>query len=742
MPTPHRVSLALAFLLVATPALRAVQPGLRVYADDLVGVPLQSVLTGINAENVPLSALTTSGAASAAALEALTSWNFTPAGALPGTTDKITQQAPLTSAWTCYLPDTTSCGFGWPGNDVLSVTDGITEGRVVRSATAYEYDAAGGKIVGRASVIDEGGADEVRLCVDPSQGRPEVALAHFPHVDGPRRYFTAGDPSWSSPEFDCVPAATQGGACGSGGTTGLLDAGTGTTGKVTSRIVRAGTVTLPSGHVIDAILIESLASYTVRIGSCPGFLSVTIRTWGLTWIAPGLGVIASITSGEDVASLAAFTTARSTFIGFGLLPPISIQQTSITSSQVAVSWNPGAITRFIDGWEVHWGTQPGAVVAPPFTSGALPAAQTSYTITGLAPSTSYWISVTSRRSYRDPRSGVTTAYQSIALPKSTGADANGNGVRETSYPPEIGVTTLAPGACVKGDIFPSGVGDLAVTLGDFVTGRGKILNPGTQNARDTTCGDVAPGTITCSPAGLAQNWCVGGDAAFGLGDLVIVRRLAAHVLSVSCASCAAPETGGSATGEQLRRPGDIAPRGDSDGTVDIADVVLALRMAVLVETPSAEELVRADIAPFTQAGGLTIVTGNDAIDVSDVVVLLRASVGLETLAWPERRIAVRLADSVDYVAFTATTANWPAWADVIGFQAPDCSSASALDGGSGLWAITCDVNAQRRGPEDLASYVYRAPEAVLPGSLDFAWSEVAAPDYSPIAGVTLTLEAR
>ena len=94
---------------------------------------------------------------------------------------------------------------------------------------------------------------------------------------------------------------------------------------------------------------------------------------------------------------------------------------------------------------MHWGIESGHLTVPPNSSGPLAAALgNSYTVRGLLPETSYWISVTSRKSYTDPVSGVTTDYESIALPKSIGADVDGDGVQDSSYPPEVMATTTEP----------------------------------------------------------------------------------------------------------------------------------------------------------------------------------------------------------------------------------------------------------------------------------------------------------
>lgn len=78
----------------------------------------------------------------------------------------------------------------------------------------------------------------------------------------------------------------------------------------------------------------------------------------------------------------------------------------------------------------------------------------------------------------------------------------------------------------------------------------------------------------------------------------------------------------------------------ADGTLDMADVVRLLRFALGSYAPTADELIRGDLAPAE-----TVETGPPetlrptlaqpmTIDVGDVVVALRAAVGQIRLAHP------------------------------------------------------------------------------------------------------------
>jgi hypothetical protein len=85
------------------------------------------------------------------------------------------------------------------------------------------------------------------------------------------------------------------------------------------------------------------------------------------------------------------------------------------------------------------------------------------------------------------------------------------------------------------------------------------------------------------------------------------------------------------------RFGDTAPAGAPDGRVDVADVVRGLRFAVGLDVPSLEEQRRADVAPADVTPGPPDVARPRAVapprvDVADVVLTLRAAVGLTVFA--------------------------------------------------------------------------------------------------------------
>ena len=65
--------------------------------------------------------------------------------------------------------------------------------------------------------------------------------------------------------------------------------------------------------------------------------------------------------------------------------------------------------------------------------------------------------------------------------------------------------------------------------------------------------------------------------------------------------------------------GDIAPRGNPDGKIDSADVILLQRMVLGEVTPTADELLVGDVAPLGNPDG--------ALTMADVLVLQRAVLG-------------------------------------------------------------------------------------------------------------------
>ena len=259
---------------------------------------------------------------------------------------------------------------------------------------------------------------------------------------------------------------------------------------------------------------------------------------------------------------------------------------------------------------------------------------------------------------------------------------------------------------VRGDVHPNAVGDADVDLADFALGRQKIRGQ-PINARDTTCGDVHPGSVACDASSGPDGWCVTGDADFDLGDLVIIRRLVAGVLTPSCVPC------GQAPAEvDLRLPGDVTPLGAPDNVVTITDVVVALRWAARVDTPDDEQRRRADVAPATSEGSARVAVGDGLITIGDVIVMLRVSARVDTLAWPERWLASHVSTAATYGAVAVRTSGWPVWAQSTGFEAPSCDSTGGLEVDGGLWSVVCASDTALTTPANVASFAYRGIEPI------------------------------
>ena len=77
---------------------------------------------------------------------------------------------------------------------------------------------------------------------------------------------------------------------------------------------------------------------------------------------------------------------------------------------------------------------------------------------------------------------------------------------------------------------------------------------------------------------------------------------------------------------------DVAPRGAPDGRVDVSDVVVLMRFSVGLESPGARELRAGDVAPALvlprAPQQATPLLAQDGIAIGDAVLALRAAVGL------------------------------------------------------------------------------------------------------------------
>jgi hypothetical protein len=300
-----------------------------------------------------------------------------------------------------------------------------------------------------------------------------------------------------------------------------------------------------------------------------------------------------------------------------------------------------------------------------------------------------------------------------------------------------GSITVGAGCAVPGDIAPDGVGNGTVSLTDFLAARAKALQRLATNSRDTTCGNVGPAAPICTQTDGKVRNCPdpARTATFSLSDVLVIRKLALQVAVISCTACPAPQVPITRT---TYVPGDVAPRGVGSGAVDIADVVVALRMAVGLETATASDLLAADVAPTVVSGAERLAMGNGSIDIGDVVLLLRSSVGLERLSWPQRAIVVRATAPAPRIGFALTISGWPAWATEVTVESADCSGPeSGADISGPLVGIACATDPQTVDDVQLATVRYRGP-AVDPSTLGVTATVANAALEESAVAVTLT----
>jgi hypothetical protein len=302
------------------------------------------------------------------------------------------------------------------------------------------------------------GQGESRFCYVTFGGvtRTPVPLYRFPHQDAPGAefYMQAGD-TWSSGVFNCEQNIFNQ-LCGA---SQFLDklyskSCSGHAGTQSGTVLKGGVVTLPSGHTFNALLLRITAEFCVYIGSSCGFPVDDVRTFNYLWQVPYLGTAARLQSLQVAADATSFSSLSETDIRFGLFPPRTIQVTGQTQTSISLSWDPGLDTHRISGYKVYWDTDSGSGSAYAFNSQANPGQAsivgTTATISGLAPGTSHYLTVTSLSNFTDPSTLATTTYESLLYPTQVSGDP------AFVYPVEVQATTQ-PSGCIPTTPVPESI---------------------------------------------------------------------------------------------------------------------------------------------------------------------------------------------------------------------------------------------------------------------------------------------
>jgi PKD repeat protein len=275
--------------------------------------------------------------------------------------------------------------------------------------------------------------------------------------------------------------------------------------------------------------------------------------------------------------------------------------------------------------------------------------------------------------------------------------------------------------CMPGDIFPEG-GDGVVDLRDYRAARRKAHHRELVDEWDLRCGDLAPGAVTCRVRRAANFWCPAPDGRLRPKDANVIKKIARGGLVVGCAFCEVPEE---PTAVPFV-PGDLAPMGAVDGVVTVGDVVFALRVAVGLNSAEGDQLVRGDVAPKGAEEGGSVAGGDGAIDIADVVAILDAAAGVETLRWPRRELEVAVPSDA-WLAAIVELSSWPAWATVVSAEAAECleaEDADVLEFEDGVVAVSCVADLPAGlGRQPFARVVYRAagPVDVAALGVQAAW---------------------
>lgn len=404
-------------------------------------------------------------------LIALDNWDFS------GNTGGVTTAASsvtLAASESCNVAPG-SCGFVVDGRTMERQDIGIGAGEELRkdnNIIMTEDDGSKFTIWLNAGAQKEGrsgafGTGETRFCWEGSfennqgqqQQRTQVPLWQFQHQDADGYFLQNGD-AWVSDPMQCDESFYVG-VCGTPAilfptqwSNACSSDGVNYSGTQGGSVVKAGVVTLPSGHTVNALVVETLADFCVFSGkacrtSFPSQVLQEVSAHVHLFQVPNMGTVALLRSPlnvwlEPVPGPGNYDNLDNAEFRYGLYPPVTIAAGTATETTIDISWNPGNITSHINGYKVYWDTDTGATSDYAFNSvdnsGQITIAGTTATISGLTAGTDYYITVTSMSDYQNPDRTSPTTYESIRFPTQVSGDPS------FVYPVEVMATT-GGGAC-------------------------------------------------------------------------------------------------------------------------------------------------------------------------------------------------------------------------------------------------------------------------------------------------------